>query len=354
MKVNDNFRQKNIRTNFSLSVLLFLCLSFFACERRELTYYEVSEISIHADWSQSGLDEEESNYGATIVFYPRSGEEPKVFLLGDRSGDVIRLPEGVYDAVLFNRSFNDFSNIAFRGNDGYATLEAYARKIETRRDDDTRTETRTIAASPDGIAAATIEGFTVTEDMLGNYSQTGYGRVEPAPAAEGEESDRFTIRLAPRKLTREVKAVLHVEGLNNIRSATCRIDGVAESVFLATGKASATTVIQEFTPASPEFTPGSPFDGTLTGTFQVFGFNTDGEHRLHINALLVDGKTHFTEDYEKVKVTEEDNGEGILILRLEASTGKIPDVKPEGGSGSGFDVDVDGWGNDINTEIPIQ
>lgn len=354
MRVSDNFRQKNIRANFSLSVFLFLCLSFSACERRELTYYEVSEISIHADWSQSGLDEDESNYGATLVFYPRGGGEPKVFLLGNRSGGVIRLPEGVYDAVLFNRSFNDFSNIAFRGNDYYKTLEAYARKIVTRQDEDSRTEVRTIAASPDGLAAATIEGFTVTEDMLGNYSQTGYGRVKPAPVAEGEEGDRFTISLTPRKLTREVMAVLHVEGLNNIRSATCRIDGVTESVFLATGKASATTVTQEFTPTRPEFAPGSPFDGTFTGTFQVFGFNREDNHRLHIDALLVDGKTHFIEDYDNVKVTEKDNGEGILILRLEVSTGKIPDVKPEGGSGSGFDVDVDGWGNDINTEIPIQ
>lgn len=179
MKVSNHFRQKNIRTNFSLYVLLFLSLSFCSCERRELTYYEVSEISVHADWSKSGLDEEESNYGATIVFYPRGGGEPIVFLLGDRSGSVIRLPEGVYDAVLFNRSFNDFSNIAFRGTNGYAMLEAYARKVEMRRDDETRTETRTIASSPDGIAAATIEGFTVTEDMLGNYSQTGYGRLKP-------------------------------------------------------------------------------------------------------------------------------------------------------------------------------
>lgn len=353
MKGSDNFKQKTVKTNFSLSVLLFLCLFFSACERRELTYYEVSEISIHVDWSQSGLDEEESNYGATLVFYPRGGGEPKVFLLGDRSGDRIRLPEGVYDAVLFNRSFDDFSNIAFRGNDVYATLEAYARQIETCWDGDTRTESRVIATSPNGLAAATVEDFRVTEEMLGNYSQTDYGRVKSAPAIEGEKSDPFTIRFAPRKLTREVMVVLHVEGLSNIRSATCHIDGVAESVFLATGKTSATTITQEFTPTNSEFAPDSPFDGTLTGTFQVFGLNTDGDHRLHIDALLVDGKTHFTEDYDKVKVTEKDNGKGVLILHVDVSTGKIPDVEPEGGSGSGFDVDVDGWGNDIHTEIPI-
>lgn len=329
------------------------CLLFTltSCDRRELTYYEVSEITLTADWSQSGLDEKEVNYGATAVFYPHGGGEPKVFLLGDRSGDVIRLPEGVYDALLFNRSFNDFSNIAFRGNGGYRTLEAYARKMETRQDG----STRTIASSPDELAVATLEGFTVTEDMLGNYSHTTYGRAGTRPATgTTAEGGPFTICFTPRKLTREVVAVLHVEGLNNVRSVTCRLDGVAESVFLATGEASANTVTQEFTPSDPQFTPGSPFDGTITGTFEVFGFDTQSGHSLHIDALLVDGKTHFTENYDRVKVTETDNGEGTFILRVEVSTSKVPDVKPEGGSGSGFDVDVDGWGDDVKTDIPIE
>lgn len=45
-----------------------------------------------------------------------------------------------------------------------------------------------------------------------------------------------------------------------------------------------------------------------------------------------------------MRVTEKDNGEGVITIYVEATTDKIPDVKPEGGSNSGFDVDVDGWG----------
>ena len=128
--------------------LLFFCLLcvsilLVSCERRDLTYYEVSEITLTADWNDSGLDDKEQKYGATVVFYPRNGGEPKIFMMGDRSGDAVRLPMGVYDIIVFNRSFNDFSNIAFRGN-SYETLEAYARKVETRVDKKTRVETRTI------------------------------------------------------------------------------------------------------------------------------------------------------------------------------------------------------------------
>lgn len=45
--------------SFPLLCIVFLHITFLACERRELTYYEVAEISLSADWSLSGLDSKE-------------------------------------------------------------------------------------------------------------------------------------------------------------------------------------------------------------------------------------------------------------------------------------------------------
>ena len=338
---------------FLCLVLLCLVVLFTGCERRALTYYEVTELHILVDWSQSGLAAEEENYGSTILFYPRDGGTPHIFQMGERTGETVRLPMGTYDAIIFNRSFNDFSNIAFRG-DSYETLEAYARKVETRVDEVTRVETRTIISSPDELAVATLEGFIVTEDMLGNYSQTTYGRTAASRTVEEETDEIYTLRFVPKKLTRKVAAVLHIEGLNNIRSATCCLSGVAESIFLATGRTSANTVTQEFEPSNPEFYPGSPFNGTLSCHFEVFGLNYVDNNNLYLEALLVDGKTEFTGDCTNVKITENEDGTGVITLTLKAdATEKVPDVKPEGGSDSGFDVDVDGWGDDIHTDIPI-
>lgn len=346
------FRHKNKRTYFSyflLSVLLFLCLTLSGCDRRELTYYESAEITLTVDWSKSGLaDEEGAARGATAVFYPTDGGEPQIFLMGNYSHEAVRLPEGVYNVILFNRSFTDFSNIAFRGNGGYETLEAYNKHIETRTDGEG--ETRTVTGSPEKLASAAVEGFRVTEDMLGNYSQSTYGKSGYAASAG---DDRCTLHLVPEKRTCEVIAVIRVEGLNNIRSATCRLDGISESVFLATGKVSGQTVSQEFLLGHPVYDEGSPFNGTLTGTFNVFGIDFTDTHRLHLEAKLVDGKTVFTSDYNDVKVTEKDNGEGVITIYVEATTDKIPDVEPEGGGGSGFDVDVGGWGEEVNTDVPL-
>lgn len=71
-------------------------------------------------------------------------------------------------------------------------------------------------------------------------------------------------------------------------------------------------------------------------------------------ACHIINKTVFEGDYDNVRVTEKDNGEGVITIYVEATTDKIPDVKPEGGSNSGFDVDVDGWGDEVDTDIPIE
>lgn len=332
---------KHLLIPFVLPLLFLLA----GCDRRELTYYETAEIALTVDWSQSGLDNsEEEARGATAIFYPTDGGEPKIFLMGNYSREAVRLPQGVYNVILFNRSFTDFSNISFRGNDGFETLEAYSKRIETRAD------TRTITASPEKIASATVKGFAVTEEMLGNYTQTTFGK---SGYAATPEDGRCTLSFVPENRTYEVITVIRVEGLNNIRSATCRLDGVSESFFLATGKTSVPNVAQEFTLSHPVFDEGSAFNGTLTGKFNVFGIDFAKEHRLHLEAQLVDGKTVFTGDYDNVKVTEKDNGEGVITIYVEAQTDKIPDVKPEGGSDSGFDVDIGGWGDEVDTEVPI-
>lgn len=173
---NGKLRNKGVLYGvYGWHMLFFLLLlALCSCERRELTYYEVSEITVMADWNDSGLNEDEQQYGATAIFYPRGGGEPKIFRMGDRSGEVVRLPMGVYDAVIFNRSFNDFGNISFRGTNAYRTLEAYARKVETRKDDAFRTETRIIVSSPDELAVGTLEGFTVTEEIVFRINSNKY------------------------------------------------------------------------------------------------------------------------------------------------------------------------------------
>ena len=235
--------------------------------------------------------------------------------------------------------------------EGFRGLEAYSRDVETRTDPVTRTETRVIVSSPEKLASGVTEGFEVSEEMLGNYSAPSSSHSRSGMSS-GTGSDDYTLSFAPLCLTREVKVQINVTGLNNIRSAVGILTGVSESVNLSTGKASGETVSQQFTLDDIRFTDGSPFNGTLTGVFNAFGFDTAISHKLTVKALLVDGKTVFEETFD-ITAHELEDETGTLLLYIEVTAPPIPDVKPEGGADSGFDADVDDWGDEEENELPM-
>lgn len=335
--MNEELRMRNEESGGSCTAILnrvqwnlsrcflvaLLAVLLSACERRELTYPHESEITITADWSKAGLSEREGQYGATAVFYPVGGGAPITVLMGDRDRKATRLKKGCYNVVLFNRSFDDFGSIAFRGMEAHHTLEAYAKNAQTKALDSGKVATD----SPDELAAGCVENFEVT------------GRS-------------CRLDFAPRKLTREITATINIKGLNNIRTATCTLGGVSESVFVASGKPSERTMAQQFELGNPVYQPGSQTEGTLSATFSVFGFDEDITHDVQFKALLVDGKTEFSEELKDMKVNVKEDGEGLVHITIEVACKEtVPSVRPEGSSG--MDADVDGWDEEENKDIDI-
>lgn len=195
------------RQTMLLCTLCLLCgIILSSCDRRELTYSDEAEITLAADWSKAGLSEQEGRYGATAIFYPTDGGTPLTVLMGDRSRKTVRLKEGRYNIILFNRSFDDFGNIAFRGTEAHHTLEAYARNVQTYKQTDGG---KVATDSPDELAADCVEGFEVTSDMLGNYGGS--------PTRSTDNPSACRLCFTPRKLTTEITATIHIKGMNNIR-----------------------------------------------------------------------------------------------------------------------------------------
>ena len=213
-----------------LLLWVFYSFAFFmlvACSHRDQVYSLETEIMISADWSRSGLNEREQDYGATTVFYPTDGSSPIMVLMGDRTYKTVHLKEGRYDVVLFNRSFGDFGNLGFRGEDAYRTLEAHATNVVTK---DAPSTEIIITDSPDELAADCMESFEVTSGMSGNYSSSMANR---GSKKIGGSKDGCQLCFLPQKLTQKITVKIRIKGMNNIRNATCKLDGIAESVFLA-------------------------------------------------------------------------------------------------------------------------
>lgn len=303
--------------------ILLSFLLFISCNRRELTYYEVVGVTLMADWSQAGLEGEDT-YGATAVFYPQNGGVPQTVLMGNRTHAITRLPKGHYNVILFNRSFSDFGGIAFRGENAFHTFEAYAKQIENR------SASEVSVTSPEKLATCVIEGFEVTDNI--------------------ECSLHFT----PTELTSTVKVQISIDGLNNIKDATCRLGGIHASILLHNGQRGEKMITQEFSIGNPTFHEGSFTDGTLTGEICVFGFDEETDHSMSLSANLVDGKTKIEQNFDKVSISKDTDETGAIYLHIEAKTpGRIPDVEPEKDPNSGFNADVNDWGKEENTELPL-
>lgn len=110
--------------------------------------------------------------------------------------------------------------------------------------------------------------------------------------------------------------------MNNIRNATCKLDGIAESVFLASGQISEKTVTQEFFLSNPVYDSGSAVDGTLSASISVFGFDTEISHNLHLRAELVDGKTTFEESFDDLKISQLEEGGGRMSIFIDMTCEK--------------------------------
>lgn len=342
-----------------LSAPLLICTIastlFAGCNRRDLTYYMESEITLEVDWSQAALSATEQQYGATAVFFPQDGRDPKTVLMGDRTHQKVRLPAGIYDVAVFNRSFDDFGAVTFSGG-SFDDFHAEARQVNTKVDPENRATTRVIVQTPEEVAADTRAGFEVTEAMLGNYSEEIQARMQArskvGTRAEETVPESYVIHLTPHKLTRKVLVTLHVKGLNNVRAADGTVDGVFESVRLRNGALPAGTVTQQFKLTDITFEGGSPFDGIMTGTFNVFGMERPDNRTLNLTFYLTDGKTVVSKYFE-TKIVPNEFPDGTTEYLIELTPPKISDVKPTGGENAGFDVDVEGWGTPRNVEIPM-
>ena len=140
--------------------------------------------------------------------------------------------------------------------------------------------------------------------------------------------------------------------MNNIRKATCTLDGIAESIFLVSRQNSEKTVTQVLRLSNPVYDSGSVTEGTLSTTISVFGFDVEIPHNLHLKAKLVDGKTIFEESFNDLAIRRLDEEDGTMSVFIDMACEKtVPNVKTEGSSGC--DADVDKWDDEVNSDIDI-
>lgn len=326
--------------------LLFLlaagCLLAACDNRREIVEEESIWVRVNLDWTQANI----SPQSATVYFFPKDGGKRVITLHTNQAVDSVKLCHGSYSILAFSESENTQDGIRFRGMERYETFEAYAAPMPVNKGG--KADEETMAMIPGKLAATHLDDLTITWPMIAR-------------------DQRPTLKLTPQTMLYSTKVIVHVEGFNNIipSESVASLSGLAAGVSLIEELRSTETVTHQFPLTSDkESSPGNRI-GCLETEFPCFGLpggqisRATGKNILKLKLKRTDGKYFYTERDVSGFITT--GSGGILTLIIEVGTGSddnpvvvVPDNVPiDPGSGSGFDVNVDEWGDKTVIEIPV-
>lgn len=317
------------------TLLLLLCvLSFFSCERRELTYdtQEGVPVNISIDWSALKADEEKPLH-IKALFYPTDGGKPIERYLMNSDGEKVYVPEGEYNIIVYNwRTNGESQTIQFRGHEEYLTHEAYTAEA-SRRKQTTKQSSDPIIAQPD---------YT--------YSwSTGKTPVRVGFARSGD------ISIVPRveNQVRYYQFTVDIYNPDEISSIEGVIEGTHGWIRLATGERSSNSYSTDLT--ITRMAGENKEKAKFLLTVRTFGVMNRLSNNITIETTNSDNlKETFTKDVgdiiDQINKGTLDNSKPIDISDPEIPIVITPGKKPEGG---GFKPPVvDDWddthGGDIN------
>lgn len=354
---------------FPFSLMAALCL-LAACTHKELCYLHphTADVRIDVDWSR--FEPYEKPTGMTLQLYPADaslGEDARgemdlsgttvssggvvTHLTNTTSHAILSLPVNSYHVMVFNQSTTEFGSFLFREMDdkesAVVVMQYQSRWYKTRAGEDN------VATSPEWLGVGNFGNARVTQAMID---------AETNSAVSGTPMDEYPViaRVTPRNVIYTVNVRIYVNNIYNLRSARAAMTGMAEGYRLARGRRLPTKVTHPIEQWRMTQDGTDPTKGYIDATFSCFGLPdghaaTAGENLLALDALLVDNKTVETFSFnvgDRFELDESDP-DRMTYSVVVADPVTLSDVEPEGGSGGGFDVKVDDWGDEINQEIKM-
>ena len=330
-----------------LWILLMLLVS---CNHHELCYHHphTAQVRVNVDWSEF---EEENPTGMTVMVYPADGGKPYTSVTHTLSHASFSLPEGTYHSLVFNQSVSEFGSLKFRQMDHYTEAEVVSASHESRWYEG-RADGGRVVTQPEWIATHCEEGGMVTREMVEKMRPEGKYR-------SGEGAEYVLSNLVAQNIIYTVHVRVYIKGIYNLRSARAAMDGLAEGYRFAAARPSNVTATYLMEEWKLTVDKNDPTRGYIDTNLYCFGL-PDGhqgkadENLFTLSVLLVDNKTVLDFPFMVGDKFESGDANVSLQLNLELTIADpLPDVKPEGGSGSGFDAIVEDWGEEIEHDIQM-
>lgn len=321
-----------------------------ACELRPLYIEGVTpvEVLVVTDWTQLGGDPS----GATICFYPEGGGAPHKFRTNSVTRAHVQVPSGYYNVMVFNRTVDEFGTMSFAGIDTLASARALLDE-----------KLFSWIGRVDTVGRTVYEPEEIVVGRSDHFKVRSFAEREAVLRGSGRESDPTAIvdsvMVAPKRVRYTGTVSVRIQGIQNLRSVRGYLTGMGGSAYLSTRRAGnvlGTHVLESWKVERDE---ADYTKGWLRGEFYCFGLpeqyvgdRREQNNRLFLQFRLVDNKT-VIQDIRGVGTLIDQNDRELTdnIVISEAIT--LPDVKPEGGTESGFDVNITDWEDPIDIPIGI-
>lgn len=332
-----------------------LSLAATSCDHKAicLMHPHAAPMKINVDWSD--FMEKKTPSGMTVIVYPHDGGAPISTKSNTISHVLVNLPMGHYNTIVFNQSETEFGSLEFRNLNSYQNAEVTTVQAPTKWYT-TKDQNERIVHEPEWVGTDNHENAEVTAQMIAqstkDFAQNNHG------SRSGTKGEIDLIHLKPQNIIHTVNVSVHIKNIYNLRSARAALEGIAEGYKLGAGKRSSNQVTHLLEEWSMTTDPQDPTQGTIKAQLLCFGLPdghkaTPQENIFNLSLLLVDNKTILDYKFEVGHDFEEDDT-AHLTLHLEIDLGDpLPDVKPEGGEGGGFDASVSDWGEEIEHEVEL-
>lgn len=199
-----------------------------SCEYRDIWVegHPYAQVKVSVDWSKL----EEVPTGMTIMFFQRDTDNVVQKTSANIYAAEVGLKEGVWDAVVFNKSTVEFSNQAFRNINSFEDVETYLLPMlnQPANNGDLYVEGRGVMEQPELIAVDTLRNINITHQMVANSEIVNYDDWDG-------RTGRTTITLLtmhPDSVIYTMRIKVHVEGLQNMYSVIGSIDGLAGGFYM--------------------------------------------------------------------------------------------------------------------------
>jgi len=315
-----------------------------SCERDPLYYIGQSPVKVvvNMDWRTLGGAPE----GASIYFYRESDASAYSFFTNSVHSAIVEVPPGYYTVMVFNRTPDEYGTMHFRGMNSISDASAILDFKYSTWVGASDTVGHTVY-EPETIVSGRTDHFYV-HDIIESVRDTAF--------TWGYRCD--TVEVTPQQFVLDGTVKVRVNGIHNAKSVRAYLTGMGGGVRLVPRTTNDSLCTHTLASWGVSRDATDYTKGYLVSEFRCFGLpemyrltKLKGNNRFHIEVLLVDNKTVVTRNWEVGDLIKEYLDE--LRLTLDIVEIDLPDVHPEGGTESGFDIDLEDWGDPVDVDIPI-